>query len=236
MQRPIRELPHYLRHGVKFGGSDSWQTPLRLYRNLDREFSFTIDAAASAANALHNKYWSAEDDALAQDWSGHTVFCNPPYSRVEEFLAKGREADTAVFIIPARTGTTYFLEHVFSNKYCHEIRWCHRGIRFIPADEIEHNEKRRYKRAPLPCCIIVYKNIERKGDIRQTSICADTLLTLSVIATGSKRGRPTIYDWQDLDRIITLWDKKNIRTVAELSLLTGIPKTTLHRIVDRIGR
>lgn len=229
-----RKIYQYIRHGVQVGGSDSWQTPIRLYRNLDREFGFTVDAAANYANALHSTYWTAEDDALVQNWTGHTVFCNPPYSRVEEFLAKAKEAACAVFIIPARTQNTYFLEYVFSNIHCHEIRWCHRGVRFIPSNEVEQEKERKYSRAPLPCCIVVYRNTERKGDIRQTSVCADTLLTLTVIATGSKRGRPTLYDWRTLDKIIRLWGKPDIKTVAQLSLLTGVPKTTLHRIVKRL--
>ena len=38
--------------------------------------------------------------------------------------------------------------------------------------------------------------------------CADTMLTLEVMSKGSKPGRPKLYDWQTLDKVINLWDNK----------------------------
>ncbi|ANJ96160.1 DNA N-6-adenine-methyltransferase [Serratia plymuthica] len=222
----------YAQNGKKHGGSDEWRTPRRAYENLHREFTFTVDAAASAENALHSNFWTAETDALSQCWEGHTVFCNPPYSMCGEFLTKGKEADCGVFIIPARTQATYFLDHVFANPYCHEIRWCHRGMRFIPASGV--TQTRQFNRAPLPVCIVVYRNESRTGEIRQTSICADTLLPLHVINAGSRRGRPTVYDWKTLDAVIRLWDSREAQTIAEMAERTSLPRSTLHRIIRRL--
>ncbi|EPZ0269679.1 MULTISPECIES: DNA N-6-adenine-methyltransferase [Serratia] len=222
----------YSKNGKKHGGSDEWATPHRVYSNLHREFSFTVDAAASEENALHPTYWSADNNALNQCWEGHTVFCNPPYSMCGEFLAKASTADCSVMIVPARIQAAYFLEHVFANVNCHEIRWCHRGMRFIPAAGV--TQARHNNRAPMPVCIVVYRSTPRMGEIRQTSVCADTLLTLHVIATGSKRGRPTVYDWRTLDQIIRLWDSREARTITELADRTGLPRSTLHRIITRL--
>ncbi|CAK8741651.1 hypothetical protein SODG_004968 [Sodalis praecaptivus] len=57
---------------------DKWQTPVEIFRTLDAEFRFGLDAAADFANALCRRYLTEEDDALNCDW--HTrgaIFCNP---------------------------------------------------------------------------------------------------------------------------------------------------------------
>ena len=64
-------------------GKIDYGTPWELYKDLDKEFNFTIDACASSHNTKHVKYWSVEDDSLQQDWSGHRLFCNPPYGEPE---------------------------------------------------------------------------------------------------------------------------------------------------------
>lgn len=56
----------YIKAGKKHGGSDLWRTPQRLYSNLHREFTFTVDAAASDQNALPPNYWTEETDSLSQ--------------------------------------------------------------------------------------------------------------------------------------------------------------------------
>ncbi|MFW3388029.1 DNA N-6-adenine-methyltransferase, partial [Kocuria sp. CPCC 205274] len=53
-----------------FGGSDTpvnirdlWQTPFNIYQNLNDEFNFVGDVAASDINHLHMNYLTEEDDA-----------------------------------------------------------------------------------------------------------------------------------------------------------------------------
>lgn len=63
--------------------NDSVCTPYFLFKALDDEFHFELDAAASKENALCKRYWTVEDDALIQSWKvskGKSVFVNPPYS------------------------------------------------------------------------------------------------------------------------------------------------------------
>ena len=61
-------------NGVFNGGSDSWGTPIELFDSLNAEFNFTIDAAANKFNALCDRYWTEDDDALGNDSNLLIVF------------------------------------------------------------------------------------------------------------------------------------------------------------------
>ena len=61
--------------------SNEWETPQELFDRLDREFHFTLDPASTHENAKCAKHYTQEENGLAQDWHGETVFCNPPYGR-----------------------------------------------------------------------------------------------------------------------------------------------------------
>lgn len=56
----------------------NWGTPPALFEELNAEFGFTLDAAASDTNAKCDTYFTLETDGLKQSWEGQTVFCNPP--------------------------------------------------------------------------------------------------------------------------------------------------------------
>lgn len=55
-------------NGVQRGGSDNWMSPRGLFRDLNHEFTFTLDAAASAESTLSEKYGTEQDDTLKQNW------------------------------------------------------------------------------------------------------------------------------------------------------------------------
>ena len=59
-----------------------WCTPKKFFAELDREFHFVLDAAATEQTAKCPRYYTPESDGLAQSWDvGGAVFCNPPYGR-----------------------------------------------------------------------------------------------------------------------------------------------------------
>lgn len=47
-----------------------WETPQRLFDELDAEFHFTLDAAASDSNHKCARYFTQNDDGLRQNWGG----------------------------------------------------------------------------------------------------------------------------------------------------------------------
>jgi hypothetical protein len=56
---------------------DDRRTPRELWDPLNEEFQFTLDVAASSANALTDHYFDLEKNGLVKPWSG-VVWCNPP--------------------------------------------------------------------------------------------------------------------------------------------------------------
>lgn len=222
-------MSHPIIHiGRHHGGSDDWRTPYRLFRNLHREFNFNLDGAATEHDALLPRF---TDDIHNQSWVGERVFCNPPYSDTKTFLLKAAEADLAVFLIPYRPQTIYWLEHIFTNPPCHEIRILHRAVKYLPPA----GKKGVVARSPFPSCILIYRNTPRKPkvEITQTIYCGDTMLLLAVVNRGGLRGRPHVHDAHTLDRLIKMHDQgQSVKSIAE-SL--RMPLSTTYRIVQRLG-
>lgn len=220
MSHPIIHIGRY------HGGSDDWRTPYRLFRNLHHEFGFSMDGAATEHDALLPRF---TDDIHNQSWVGERVFCNPPYSDTKTFLLKASEADLAVFLIPYRPQTIYWLKHIFTNPLCHEIRILHRAVKFLPP--AGHNGL--VVRAPFPAALVVFRKEPRRHEITQMVCCADTLLPLTIINRGGLRGRPTIYPPETLDSFIKLHRQgKPIKYIADA---LRIPLSTSHRIAQRLS-
>lgn len=111
---------------------DSNGTIEDIFNQLDREFNFTLDAAASAENAKCDKYYTIEDDALVKDWSNEVVFCAPPNDTVNKgkFIRKAweesRKGAIVVLFIPVDTGTNVFLNYLLRGQ----IRFIHGRLKF----------------------------------------------------------------------------------------------------------
>ncbi|ELU2580218.1 DNA methylase [Escherichia coli] len=212
--------------GKHHGGSDYWRTPFLLFKNSHREFGFTLDGAATKHDALLPRF---TDDIRNQSWDGERVFCNPPYSDTKTFLVKASEADLAVFLIPYRPQTIYWLKHIFTNPLCHEIRILHRAVKYLPP--AGHNGLTI--RSPFPSAVVVFKKEPRRHEITQMICCADTLLPLTIINRGGLRGRPTIYPPETLDSFIKLYRQdKPIKCIADA---LRMPLSTSYRIAQRLS-
>jgi len=103
--------------------SGDWGTPLWLFAMLDEEFEFTLDAAASATNALCEKFYTKEQDALAQSWEGESVFINPPFfakdlnAFVRKAYVESRARNTiVVMIVPAKTDQRWWHEYAIRTQ------------------------------------------------------------------------------------------------------------------------
>lgn len=100
------------------------RTPDALWRELDAEFHFTLDAAASAVNAKCARYFTVDVDSLGQSWQDEIVWLNPPFRKLQAWVRKAWEeaAGTAlvVMLIPSLTDRDWWHEYVM--RYA-EIRF-----------------------------------------------------------------------------------------------------------------
>lgn len=128
--------------------SSEWSTPQEFFDALDREFGFSLDVCATAANAKCDRFYTKENDALDQDWHG-TCWCNPPYGRgIQNWIRKAydssRSGATVVMLIPAHTDTRYWHELVHQAS---EIRFVKGRLKFSGAS----------RAAPFPSVIIIFR-------------------------------------------------------------------------------
>ncbi len=77
---------------------------------------FDLDVCATGENAKCDRFFTREDDGLAQAWTGR-VWMNPPYGRmIGEWMRKAWEssqttAELVVCLVPARTDTRWWHEY-----------------------------------------------------------------------------------------------------------------------------
>lgn len=110
-----------------------WTTPIELFKELDKEFHFTLDPCSTHENALCEKHYTIDEDGLKQDWGGETVYCNPPYGReVKHWVKKCYEEslkDNTTIVLPifARTDTKYFHDYIYKKA---ELRFIKGRLKF----------------------------------------------------------------------------------------------------------
>lgn len=130
----------------------TWVTPDDVFKPIDDEFHFTLDAAADADNAKAPKFFTREQDGLKQDWGSHTVWVNPPYgdskSKLSDWVKKAAHAAfdgaTVVMLIPARTNTAWFHEWCLARG---EVRFIRGRPKFIGCT---HG-------LPQPLCFVIFR-------------------------------------------------------------------------------
>lgn len=135
--------------------SDEWETPPELFEALDAEFHFDLDPCATPENAKCARFFTMEEDGLAQNWGGYRVFCNPPYSNVGQWVKKAAEESMngalVVLLIPARTDTKYFHEYIYHKA---EIRFIRGRLRFSGSKGC----------APFPSMVVIFEPKEKEGE------------------------------------------------------------------------
>ena len=139
--------------GLFSSNTELWATPQAFYDQLNAEFGFTLDPCALPDNAKCAKFFTPEDDGLAQDWSGERVFCNPPYGRkiaawVKKCHDEAQKGALVVMLIPARTDTSYFHDYIYHKA---EIRFVRGRLKFGNAEQ----------GAPFPSMVVIYNNVKK---------------------------------------------------------------------------
>lgn len=132
--------------------SNEWETPQDFYNMLNKEFDFDLDPCCTEQNKKCEKHFTIFENGLAQDWSGHTIFMNPPYGReigvwVKKAYEESRKPNTTVVcLIPARTDTNYWHDYIFGKAK--DIRFIRGRLKFGCCKNA----------APFPSAVIVFSN------------------------------------------------------------------------------
>lgn len=127
-----------------------WTTPEDLFRAIDAEFHFTLDAAASAENTKTVRFFNKTTDAMRQTWAPHRVWLNPPYGEgyplkkwVEKAHSEAKNGAMVVMLIPARTNTNWFHDYCLADG---EVRFIRGRPKFGGA---VHG-------LPQPLCLVIF--------------------------------------------------------------------------------
>lgn len=113
---------------------DDWETPNTVFQALDAEFRFQLDACATPRSAKCERFYTPEDDGLAQPWAPLRTWVNPPYGTalprwVSKALAEAERA-TVVLLVPARTEVKWWRAAVNSER-CKEARLIYPRVQFL---------------------------------------------------------------------------------------------------------
>jgi phage N-6-adenine-methyltransferase len=147
------------RRGARAEVDERATTP-ELFAPLHLRFRFTLDVCALPHNAKCSRYFTPADDGLAQSWTGERVWCNPPYSSIEPWVAKAAEEDAelVVMLVPAnRTEQGWWQRHVEPHRDEGggglRVEFLPGRPRFIAngADRVGPNE-----RPPFGCALLIW--------------------------------------------------------------------------------
>ena len=149
--------------------SDEWATPQNLFDQLNAEFDFEIDLAATAENTKCSSFYSLQLDSLSQHWGSRfdRGWLNPPYSRgvcghfIEKAARQRRMGFLTVMLLPSRTDTKAFHTHIYDANILQPREGVE--IRFLPGRLKFGNAKNG---APFPSMIVIFRpDVELKDGI-----------------------------------------------------------------------
>jgi phage N-6-adenine-methyltransferase len=144
--------------GMYSSATPEWATPQDFFDELNREFGFVVDVCATAGNAKCSTYFTAEDDGLTQDWARFGVcWMNPPYGRVigawvAKAAAEAARGATVVCLLPARTDTRWFHEHIYGKA---EVRFIKGRLKFVGIEAISGAPD--INPAPFPSMVVIFR-------------------------------------------------------------------------------
>lgn len=92
-------------------------TRLEDFMPYHRRWRFTVDAAGhplAPVSRVIARWWEKKDDGLTQNWDGHRVWCNPPYSNIAAWVRKAWASQAIVtMMLPAnRTEQPWWQEMI----------------------------------------------------------------------------------------------------------------------------
>jgi len=160
--------------------SVEWATPEDLFYELNEEFGFDLDAAASPCNAKCAMFLDEELDALTVDWNDpvvvkecddervwtslptqkmRSIFLNPPWGRgIGEWIKKAydesRSGVTVCCVLPSCTDTKWWAE---AWAHADEIRFLTGRVHFKdPTGQVT-------TAAPKGSALLIFRPVRQEG-------------------------------------------------------------------------
>lgn len=126
-----------------------WGTPRDLAARMVAKYGITLDVCASPENAVVPKYFTYNQDGLAQFWDKEVCWMNPPYGKelplwIDKAVRSARNGATVVCLVPARTDTKWWRQLVDAGA---EIQFLPGRLKFMGAENP----------APFPSAIVVLR-------------------------------------------------------------------------------
>lgn len=148
-----------------------YETPPDLFKALEAEFGpLDLDSCAVPSTAKLPRYWTPEDDALVQDWSGLRVWMNPPYGRgIGKWVEKARTAALAVCLLPARTDTRWWQDNIGGENgswhpWVQEVRFLRGRVNFwIDGEPAKDPETGRPAAGKFPSAVVILRQTVGDG-------------------------------------------------------------------------
>ena len=160
-----------LNNGMMSSETNEWYTPDYVINFIEKKFGYIeLDPSASVYSKMGKRNYTIDDDGLSKSWKvnydNSIVFVNPPYGRViQHWVAKsrfeGEQGNKVVMLIPARTDTSYWHEHIF--PHAKEIYFIKGRIKF-------HNLYGEAESAPFPSAFVVFDNHNNKQIITSIEV------------------------------------------------------------------
>lgn len=110
-------------------GNDMFQTPDNLFKQLNDIYTFTVDSACCSYNCKlsYGFYFDKDKDGLKENWSGHRVFCNPPFSNKADWIKKAHDevlnnnCNICVMVLPTNCLDSIAWHTYIEGKFTYEI-------------------------------------------------------------------------------------------------------------------
>lgn len=149
--------------------TDLWETPQYFFDALDAEFGFDLDVCAMPENAKCERFYTPDEDGLAQPWDGKCCWCNPPYGRqIGKWVKKGYETamngGKVVMLLPARTDTRWFHSYI-NDVPIAQVRFVKGRLRFGNSKE----------NAPFPNMVVVFNKAVSEYDLHRARGVAERI-------------------------------------------------------------
>ena len=127
-----------------------WRTPPDLFEKLNEVFHFGTDLFADDENHLCPRYFTKENSAWDNKWTGN-CFANPEYgSTLKHTMARistrvrTTSSLTVACLIPARVGSVYWMDHIWGSA--DYVLFLRGRVQFVGAKDV----------APFNSAVVVY--------------------------------------------------------------------------------